>query len=50
LILNLTFLAIFVVTDAEKHTDDVWAVRLRDCHLDYHANIPALALACPGVD
>lgn len=50
LILNLTFLAIFVVTGAEKYTDDVWTIRLRDCHLDYHTPIHSVVRACPGVD
>jgi len=50
LILNLTALALFLVTSAEKHTENVWPVRLRHCYLDCHANIHALALACLGVD
>ena len=51
LILNLAFLAVSVVTGAEKHTADIWTIRLRDCYLDYHhTSIDAFALACPGVD
>ena len=50
LILNLTFLAIFVATGAEKRTDDLWTIKLRRCNLDYHTPIHAVALACPGVD
>jgi len=41
---------IFLLPSAEKHTEDVWTARLRDCNLDYHAPIHAVALACPGVD
>ena len=50
IILTLTFAAIYVVTYAERFSDDVWALRLGDCDLDFHANIHALALAYPGVD
>ena len=28
----------------------MWTARLRDCYLDYHTNIHAVGLACPGVD
>ena len=34
LILNLTALAIFLAASADKHAENVWTVRLRDCHLD----------------
>jgi hypothetical protein len=35
----------------DELTQGVWSVKLvRGCHLDYHAPIQAVALACPGVD
>jgi hypothetical protein len=49
-ILNLSLIAAFLVGSAEERIEGVWTVRLRDCYLDYHANIHAVALACPGVD
>ena len=49
-ILHLTFLTVFIITGAEKHTGDVWTIRLRDCSLDYHTPIHALAPARPGVE
>ena len=39
-----------MVGTAEESIEGVWTVRLRSCYLDYHANIHAVALACPGVD
>jgi hypothetical protein len=49
-ILNLSLIAAFLVGSAEELVDGVLTVKLRNCHLDYHANIHAVALACPGVD
>ena len=39
-----------LVGTAEETIEGVWTVRLRSCYLDYHTNIHAVALACPGVD
>ena len=50
LILNISLIAAFLVGSAERLTDDIWTVRLRDCYLDYHTPLHAVALACPGVD
>ena len=45
------WLAVLAETRTDKITHDVWSVNLvGHCCLDYHANIHALALACPGVD
>ena len=49
-ILTLTFVAIYVVGYAERFSDDVWTLHLRDCDLDYHIPIRSVALACPGLD
>jgi len=39
------------LTQPRKLVEGVWTLNLdTHCHLHYHANIPALALACPGVD
>ena len=36
---------------SERYSEGVWTLKLAgNCDLDYHANIHALALACPGVD
>ena len=34
IILTLTFAAIYVVTFAERFSDDVWTLCLRHCHVD----------------
>ena len=39
-----------LIGSAEERIEGVWTVRLRSCYLDYHANIHAVALVCPGVD
>ena len=49
-ILNISLIAAFLVGSAERLTDDVWTVRLKDCYLDYLESIHAAALARPGVD
>ena len=51
LVAIFVWLAVLVETRTDKLTDDVWSVELVGrCYLDYHANIQAVALACPGVD
>jgi len=49
-ILNVSIIAAFLVGNAERLTEDVSTARLRDCYLDYHTPIHAVALACLGVD
>ena len=51
MILNLLFLIVLLIGRVEKHVEGVWRLELVGrCLLDYHANIHAVALACPGVD
>jgi hypothetical protein len=45
LILNLSLIAVFLIGSAEERIEGVWTVKLRDCNLDYHVNIHAVALA-----
>jgi len=39
-----------VETRTSRLTDDIWTIRLGECHLGYHTRMHAVALACPGVD
>jgi hypothetical protein len=41
---------VWVLTQPHRLTEGVWSLKLAGCYLDYHANIHAVALACPGVD